>query len=89
MVRFTPVDFDSGMVSLIREQAEVLGLKVKEMPSGAGHDAQMIAPICPSVMIFVPSVKGISHNVQELTLDKDVENGANVLLKAIYQLAQR
>ena len=89
MVRFTPVKFDPGMVRLIREQAEELGLKVREMPSGAGHDAQMIAPICPSAMIFVPSVKGISHNVQELTIDTDIENGANVLLNAVYQLASK
>jgi len=89
MVRFTPVQFDSGIVKLVRSEAEVLGLTVREMPSGAGHDAQMMAAMCPSAMIFVPSVKGISHNVQELTLDADIENGANVLLNIVLSLASK
>ena len=51
------------------------------MPSGAGHDAQMFAPNCPTGMIFVPSVDGISHNVREFTKPEDIEAGANVLLR--------
>jgi N-carbamoyl-L-amino-acid hydrolase len=50
------------------------------MVSGAGHDAQMIARIAPSAMIFVPSVGGISHSPSEFTKDEDLISGANVLL---------
>ena len=89
MVRFAPVPFAVEMVDRIKSEAAHLGLTVREMPSGAGHDAQMLAAICPTAMIFVPSVKGISHNVEELSLDRDVENGANVLLNTVLGLAGR
>ena len=88
MVRFTPVALSAKVVSLVKSEAEALGLTARIMPSGAGHDAQMMAAICPTAMIFVPSVKGISHNVQYLTHDADVENGANVLLNAVMSLAK-
>ena len=58
------------------------------MPSGAGHDAQAFAPNCPTAMIFVPSVAGISHNVKEFTADADIEAGANVLLRVVLKLAE-
>ncbi|MCH7778749.1 MAG: M20/M25/M40 family metallo-hydrolase, partial [Gemmatimonadetes bacterium] len=53
------------------------------MPSGAGHDAQMFAPNCPSAMIFVPSRDGISHNVAEYTAPEDLRAGADVLLQVL------
>jgi N-carbamoyl-L-amino-acid hydrolase len=57
------------------------------MPSGAGHDAQMLARVCPTAMIFVPSAGGISHNVKEFTSPADLEAGANVLLHTLLRLA--
>ena len=68
----------------------VLGLRLssQSMPSGAGHDAQDLARICPMGMIFVPSVKGISHSPLELTRPEDVTNGANVLLQTVLRLDQ-
>ena len=60
-----------------------LGLKTMRLPSGAGHDAQMIAKIGPIGMIFVPSIDGISHSPKELTRWEDCANGANVLLQTI------
>jgi N-carbamoyl-L-amino-acid hydrolase len=56
------------------------------MPSGAGHDAQMAALICPMGMIFVPSVGGVSHSPKELTSWKDCANGANALLHTVLAL---
>jgi N-carbamoyl-L-amino-acid hydrolase len=56
------------------------------MTSGAGHDAQMMARICPAAMIFVPSVGGISHNPLEHTPLADLEAGANVLLHVVCKL---
>ncbi len=58
------------------------------MHSGAGHDAQMMATVVPTAMIFVPSVKGISHNPAEFTRDEDCIAGANVLLAAALKLAE-
>ena len=60
-----------------------LGLQTMRLPSGAGHDAQMIAKIAPIGMIFVPSIDGISHSPKELTRWADCTNGANVLLQTI------
>jgi N-carbamoyl-L-amino-acid hydrolase len=57
------------------------------MTSGAGHDAQMMARICPTSMIFVPSVGGISHNPAEHTEPDDLIAGANVLLVTLTELA--
>jgi N-carbamoyl-L-amino-acid hydrolase len=57
------------------------------MTSGAGHDAQMLARICPAAMIFVPSVGGISHNPAEHTDPDDLIAGANVLLATLTELA--
>ena len=52
------------------------------MVSGAGHDAQLMARVAPSAMIFVPSVDGLSHNPAEYTAPHDLIAGANVLLAA-------
>ena len=59
------------------------------MPSGAGHDAQMFARICPTAMIFTKSANGISHNVNEFTEPDDLEAGANVLLDVMLELVTR
>ena len=56
------------------------------MPSGAGHDAQMLARVCPTAMIFVPSHRGISHNPAEHTDPEQLVDGANVLLHTMLSL---
>jgi N-carbamoyl-L-amino-acid hydrolase len=56
------------------------------MPSGAGHDAQAMATIAPTGMIFVPSVGGISHSPKEFTRLTDIVNGVNVLLHTILRI---
>lgn len=83
LARFEPVDFDPDMVDLVERCAEQLGFTTRRMPSGAGHDAQMLARVCPTAMIFTPSAKGLSHNIAEYTAPADLERGANVLLHAI------
>jgi N-carbamoyl-L-amino-acid hydrolase len=75
------------VVDLVEEVATAHGRSVRRMPSGAGHDAQMLARVCPAGMIFTPSVDGISHNPTELTHPDDLEAGANVLLDVILRLA--
>src|SRR5258708_9694346 len=80
LARFDPVEFDPEVVALVERVAGSRGLTVRRLPSGAGHDAQMLARVCPSGMVFVPSARGISHNPAEHTDDSDLEAGANVLL---------
>lgn len=87
LARFEPVLFDAEMVGLVEQAASDMGLKVKRMPSGAGHDAQAFAPNCPTGMVFVPSVKGISHNIEEHTKPEDLEAGANVLFQVLLKKA--
>ena len=59
------------------------------MVSGAGHDAQIIGRRCPAGMIFVPSVNGISHNVEEHTDAHHLIAGADVLLRTLVSLAEQ
>ncbi len=87
LARFEPVDFDPRVVGTIERLAEQHGLSSRRMPSGAGHDAQMFARVCPTGMIFVPSVNGISHNVTEYTTPADIAAGANLLLHTLLELA--
>ena len=86
LARFEPVTFDSGIVAIIEAAAVRRGLPVRRMTSGAGHDAQMMARICPAAMIFVPSQGGISHNPREFTDAEDLVAGATVLLDVTRQL---
>lgn len=87
LARFKPVTFDSHIVDLIEVCARENGLSCRRMTSGAGHDAQMIARIAPSAMIFVPSRGGISHNPAEFTADDELIAGANILLGVAARLA--
>jgi N-carbamoyl-L-amino-acid hydrolase len=75
------------VVDLVEATARRLGRSTLRMPSGAGHDAQMLARVCPSGMVFVPSVAGISHNPAEYTAGDDVVAGADVLLQVVLELA--
>lgn len=87
LARFEPVHFDPGIVDLIDATATGLGLSIRRMPSGAGHDAQMLARVCPTAMIFTPSRDGISHNPAEHTDPEDLAAGADVLLQAMLAMA--
>jgi N-carbamoyl-L-amino-acid hydrolase len=82
-----PVRFDQGMVGLVERKTRELGLSYRVMHSGAGHDAQFMSHVCPTAMIFVPSVGGRSHCPQEKTLKADCVNGANVLLGCVLELS--
>lgn len=88
LARFEPVVFDSRIVNCVEKTAQTFGNSVQRMPSGAGHDAQMLSRVCPSGMIFVPSADGISHNPAEFTSTHDLQSGANVLLHVMLELAE-
>ncbi len=87
VARFEPVVFDPRVVELVESTASALGLSVRRMPSGAGHDAQILAGVCPAGMVFVPSARGVSHNPAEHTEPNDLVAGANVLLNTVVTLA--
>lgn len=88
LARFEPVAFDGRVVDLVEGTARELGHTTMRLPAGAGHDAQMLARVCPAGMIFVPSVDGISHNPAERTEPGDIIAGANVLLHTMLRLAE-
>lgn len=87
LARFEPVIFDASLVDRVEHHARALALSTRRLPSGAGHDAQMMQRICPTAMIFVPSVAGLSHNVKEQTDAADLAAGAQVLLNLMLELA--
>ncbi|WP_026958847.1 Zn-dependent hydrolase [Aliagarivorans taiwanensis] len=89
LARFEPVPFHTGLVSRIEQLSQAQGYSTQRMYSGAGHDCQMFAPHCPSAMIFVPSIAGISHNIEEFTSQPQIEKGANVLLKLVMELSNK
>ncbi len=88
--RFTdPVPIVAAMQDWVGEAAERAGFTWERVPSGAGHDAQAIATIAPMAMLFVPSVEGISHAVQEYSSPEDCANGAQVLLELLLLADER
>jgi N-carbamoyl-L-amino-acid hydrolase len=84
----SPARMHERVQGAFADASKTLGLKHTFLSSGAGHDAQALARICPTGMIFVPSVGGFSHSSQEFTEWEDCVNGANVLLHAALLLAQ-
>ena len=88
LARFEPVHFDSRVQEIIENAATECGASTMKLPSGAGHDAQMLARICPTAMIFTQSHKGLSHNPAEFTDPELIELGGNVLLKTMMALAE-
>lgn len=85
-VTAVPAPTDKRLRKIIDESARAIELTTKTLPSGAGHDAQDMARLVPTGMIFVPSVAGISHSPKEFTSAKDMANGATVLLQTILHL---
>ena len=83
-----PTLMDPTVRKIIAENAQVLGLSCTELHSGAGHDAESLAPIIPTGMIFIPSVDGLSHGPKEYSKWQDCVNGANLLLNTAVTLAR-
>jgi N-carbamoyl-L-amino-acid hydrolase len=81
-----PAIMSPTMIRRIHAACERLGFPCRPMPSGAGHDAQVMALICETGMIFVPSHGGASHRPDEWTDPGALERGANVLLQTLLDL---
>lgn len=87
--RTEPVAFDPKIQDRIAEAAEVLGLDHERIVSGAGHDAQELARVCPTAMVFVPGeYDGISHNPREYSTVEQCARGVTVLLHVVLDLAE-
>jgi N-carbamoyl-L-amino-acid hydrolase len=82
-----PVKCSNGLVDQIKQVTETLKIPSLRMASGAAHDAQMLAGVTRTAMVFVPSKGGRSHSAAEWTDMRDIERGANVLLNTLIQLA--
>jgi N-carbamoyl-L-amino-acid hydrolase len=87
LARFPATPFTEELISAVEHSASEFGLPIRRMISGAGHDAQMMARLCPTAMIFIPSIGGLSHNPAEFSTDEDMIAGANVLLGAAWRAA--
>ncbi|MEX2272902.1 MAG: M20 family metallo-hydrolase [Vicinamibacterales bacterium] len=84
--RNPPALAEMAVQDVIERESAGLGLSSTRLPSGAGHDAQMMAQLSPMGMIFVPSIGGISHSPRELTRWDDCTRGADVLLRTVLAL---
>ncbi|CVK20335.1 MULTISPECIES: allantoate deiminase [Sporomusa] len=84
-----PVPMDTGIVEIMKQQCEKDGLSYKMMHSGAGHDSQIMAPVIPTGMLFVPSHKGLSHSPLEYTDPRDLAQGVKALVGVLYELAYK
>ncbi len=82
-----PCPMDPRLQTAIAGACDALGLSHISLPSGAGHDGQSLAGMCPVGMLFVPSIHGASHAPREFTEWSDCVNGANVLLQSVLRLA--
>jgi allantoate deiminase len=84
--RKPPTPLDPGLQELLARGAAAEGAMARSMPSGAGHDAMVLAKHVPAAMLFVPSRAGISHSPDEYTSPEQCELGARVLTRAVRAL---
>jgi N-carbamoyl-L-amino-acid hydrolase len=84
-----PTAFAPAVMDLVRRSAAALGLSQMDILSHAGHDAMHIARMCPTGMIFVPCLRGVSHNEAESATPSDLAAGARVLAATLVSMAER
>jgi allantoate deiminase len=83
----TPVPLSRQLANQIEQICGKLSLTHRRMFSGAGHDAQLFSPLCPTAMIFVPSKAGISHSPEEYSTPEQLANGLSVLVSLLHEMA--
>ena len=82
-----PTAMAPRLIRILEQAATELGEKPMSLPSGAGHDAMVLARYIPSAMLFVPSINGRSHDIAEDTKEEDIVRGAEVMLRATATIA--
>ncbi|CAG8872980.1 N-carbamoyl-L-amino-acid hydrolase [Pseudomonas fluorescens] len=80
---------DETIEAMEQQAVDALGYAQQSMVSGAGHDAIHLARYCPTAMVFIPCVGGLSHNEAEDVLPEDVRQGTDVLLNAVLARAEK
>jgi len=83
-----PVQLDETLQQQLIELAQAHQWRYRKMPSGAGHDAMLMARLAPAALIFIPSHDGISHNIAESSSLEDIMRGVTLLSEAVQQSAQ-
>ncbi len=83
----SPAPMNQALCEALEQICLEQGRSFRRMVSGAGHDAQLFAPECPTAMIFVPSRAGISHSPEEYSSPEELAAGLNVLTALLYRLA--
>jgi beta-ureidopropionase / N-carbamoyl-L-amino-acid hydrolase len=84
-----PAAMDAGLMNDLAAAAADVGASFIRMPSGAGHDAMVLAPRIPSAMMFVPSIDGRSHDISENTSEADIRRGLRVFAAAVSRTLAR
>jgi N-carbamoyl-L-amino-acid hydrolase len=84
-----PVHFNPECIDCVREAAKASGYSMRDMVSGAGHDAGYVSRVAPASMIFAPCHNGVSHNEAEFTSKEQCAAGAQVLLQAVLNYDRR
>ena len=84
---FGPITFDHRLAICCATRPQARQLATRDMIAAAGHDLVLVAPLCPSAMLFVPSVGGITHNPREYSTREQLARGAEVMLDAVRELA--
>ena len=82
-----PTEMNPALIELLGRAASEVGEQPMSLPSGAGHDAMVLARHLPAAMLFVPSIGGRSHDIAENTNKDDIVCGAEVLLQAVESFA--
>ena len=82
-----PTKFSTKVIRMLETVCDELGVDALELPSGAGHDAAHLGEAIDASMIFVPSIRGISHDPREATRQEDIHLGAQILLATLLSLA--
>ena len=84
-----PVPLSDKIIQILEKEAHTMGILPKKMISGGGHDAMNMARITDAGLIFVPSIRGISHNMAEKTDFKDIMAGCKLMYRSVIQLANQ
>jgi len=86
MARVAPTPLAKDLAAVLAASARTHGEEPVSMPSGAGHDAMVLGRFIPAAMLFVPSIRGRSHDITENTAEADIVLGCEVLADAVDKL---
>jgi beta-ureidopropionase / N-carbamoyl-L-amino-acid hydrolase len=87
--KLQPAMMDPELVATLVEAATQTGASYLRMPSGAGHDAMILASHIPAAMMFVPSIDGRSHDLSENTSERDIRRGLRVFAAGAAKMLER